>query len=171
METLPLIERSKLDDATRAYEYIFLFIEKYHELLSSDTTGLMQDEFTVEQNVLMAYNVFDNQVSNGGFIQLIENGFGPYVFDSPLSDHLRDWGLTKTSDLIDQARIIYQAKREILEREKSLEDFTRLYQEHRDFEPIESEYYAISDSEREVMKTYINRHIGDFARLMVSDIT
>lgn len=166
METLPLIEKSRLDAVTSASEYIFLFIEKYHELLSSDNTGLMQDEFTAEQNVLMAYNAFDTQVSNGGFIQLIENGFGSYIFDSPLSEHLSDWGLKKTANLIDQARTIYHAKKEILEREKSLEDFTKLYQEHREFEPIESEYYQISNSERELMKKYIESNVSDFARVI-----
>lgn len=166
METLPLIEKSELDAVLNAAEYINLFIEKYHQILSSDTTGLMQEEFTAEQNILMAFNVFDSQVSNGGFIQLIENGFGPYIFDSPLSDHLRDWGLNRTADIIDQAAVLYHGKREILEREKSLEEFTKLYREHPEFEPLESEYYTIADSERQLLKKYIEAQQDEFARIV-----
>jgi hypothetical protein len=165
METLPLIQKSELDAATDPVDYLYLFIEKYHQLISADTTGQIQNEFNAEQNVLMAYNLFDGQVCNGGFIQLIENGYGPYVFDSPLSEHLRDWGLAKTADLIDQARTFYLPKREILERKKTLAEFAKLYQEHPEFDPLDSEYYEIVDSERELIKEYIQEHLSDFARI------
>ena len=165
METLPLIPKSELDAAVDPADYIYLFIEKYHQLISADTTGQIQNEFNAEQNVLMAYNLFDGQVCNGGFIQLIENGYGPYVFDSPLSEHLRDWGLAKTADLIDQARTFYLPKREILERKKTLAEFAKLYQEHPEFEPLDDEYYKIVDSERELIKEHIQGHLSDFARI------
>jgi hypothetical protein len=148
-----------------ALALIILLAEKYYHLISSDTTGQIQQRMTAEQSVLLAYITMDNEVNNGGFIQLIENGFGSYIFDNHLSDYLREWGAADTADILDQARTIYLAKKNILEKEKTLEEFARLYQEHPDFEAIESRYYAIADTQRATIRDYISTHIALFDSL------
>ncbi|MCW3124813.1 MAG: hypothetical protein JWO03_471, partial [Bacteroidetes bacterium] len=99
------------------------------------------------------------------FIQLIENKYGGYIFYTPLSDLLREWGLVHTADIIDRARLIYEAKKNILEKEKTLEEFAKLYEEHKDFEPLENEFYEIIESERTRMNQYILAHIDRFAHV------
>ena len=163
---MPLITTEEIEaTGDDALAYIILFAEKYYALIAADTTGTVQQRMTAEQSVLLAYVTMDNEVNNGGFIQLIENGYGSYIFDNPLSDYLREWGAADTADILDQARTIYLAKKDILEKEKTLEEFARLYQEHPDFEPIESRYYAIADTQRAIIKGYIFNHLALFDRL------
>ena len=159
----PIIKKAALDAAVETSDYIQLFIGKYHELLSSDPTGQIQNQFTAEQNILMAFNILDGQVCKGGFIQLIENGYGSYIFDTPLSDYLRDWGASTTADVIDQAAILYYQKKDILEREKTLEEFVKMYQEHLEFEPLDDTFLQIIDRDREIIKDYIQRNLKAFA--------
>jgi hypothetical protein len=167
LNTLPAISTKELAAvADNAAEFIILFTGHYHKILSSHASGQAQGEFTTEQNILLAFDVLDGQVSNGGFIQLIENGYGAYVFDTPLSDHLRSWGLMQAADIIDKARILYEPKKEILEKEKTLAEFAKLYQEHPEFEPLDNEYYKIADAQREAMKSYILAHINSFAQIV-----
>jgi hypothetical protein len=166
-EVLPMIQKSEIDTlGNDPADYIYSFVEKYHQIIASDPSGQIQNQFTTEQNVLIAFDVLDIQISNGGFIQLIENSYGPYIFDTPLSDHLRDWGAAQIATIIDQARIIYQDKKTILERPKTLEEFVKLYKDHPDFEVLENQYYSIIDSERAVIKNYIVQHIDSFARIV-----
>jgi tRNA/tmRNA/rRNA uracil-C5-methylase (TrmA/RlmC/RlmD family) len=165
-DALPEIYRSELDDSQTPDVYIYHLIAKYHELLASDTTGHLQEHFTAEQNILLAFNVLDTQVSSGGFIQLIENGYGSYIFDTPLSHYLQDWGAVKIATIIEQAALIYRSKKDILEREKTLEEFAKLYQEHTDFEIPEQEFYQVINSEREIIVAYIRAHISHFAKLV-----
>ena len=145
--------------------FIFLFAEKYLALISADSTGRIQQRLSPEQTVLLAFVTMDNEVSNGGFIQLIENGYGSYIFNNPLSDYLRDWGATATALIIDLARDIYHDKKETLEKEKSLEEFAKMYQEHKEFEEIEQQYYAVIESERDIIKKYMEAHLERFTEL------
>ena len=167
LETLPAITKDELNAADHdALQYLFLFADKYSKLISASQDGAIQQQMTLEQNVLLAFVDMDNQISNGGFIQLIENGYGKFVFDTPLSAILNDWGSVKTASILDRARVIYHDKREILEREKTLEEFAKLYQEHPDFEDLEKEYYSVIDSERLVIKQYIETHMASFAKIV-----
>jgi hypothetical protein len=163
---VPVIEKHELDAVqNNAGKYLLLFIEKYFQVLSSDPTGQVQNKFTTEQNILLAFGVMDGEVCNGGFIQLIENGYGSYIFDSPLSDHLRLWGAVQIVSIIDEARSIYHQKKEILEREKTLEEFAKLYLEHKEFEPIEDQFNTVIDPERAIIKQYIKSNISLFAKV------
>ena len=131
--------------------------------MSSDPSGQILNEFTNDQNALLAYISMDNQVCNGGFIQLIENKYGSYIFDSPLTDYLNTWGAVKTAKILEDAKLIYHQKKPILEKEKTLEEFAKLYQEHPDFEELENQYYAEVHSERDIIKQYIQSNIVKFA--------
>jgi hypothetical protein len=166
MSALPLIYRQEIDAVgNNPHDFISLFISKYHELISADPSGQIQYEFNTEQNILLAFHTLDEQASSGGFIQLIENGYGAYIFDSPLSDHLRSWGAVQMASIIDQARVIYLQKKEILEREKTLEEFAKLYLEHREFETIEEHFNTVIDAERAIIKFYIESNISLFAKI------
>ena len=163
---MPLITSAEIETVGEdALPFIFLFAEKYLALISADPTGQIQQRMTAEQTVLLAFVTMDNEVTNGGFIQLIENGYGSYIFDNPLSDYLREWGAAATAMIIDLARDLYHDKKEILEKEKSLEEFARLYQEHKEFEDIEQQYYAVIDAERATIRKYMEAHLDRFAEL------
>jgi hypothetical protein len=161
--TIPLIDKHELDTLSdKPIEYISFLIGKYHMLMATDTSGQIQLQFTTEQNILLAFQIFVDQVSSGGFIQLIENGYGAYIFDNPLSKYLRQWGAVKIATILDQARIIYHNKKAILEKEKSLEEFAKLYQEHKDFELLEAEFSQSISLDTGIIAMYISRHIDRF---------
>ena len=148
-----------------ALPYIYLYAGKYLALIGSDTDGSIQQRLTPEQGVLLAFVTMDNEVANGGFIQLIENGYGSYIFESPLADYLRHWGAAAVANIIDLARDLYHDKKELLEQEKSLADFARLYQQHPEFDALEQQYYAVIDSERSAIRSYMEAHTERFGEL------
>ena len=165
---IPIVPRNELDLVKNdPYEYITLFTNKYFQIMHSDPTGQVLNKFTNDQNALLAFVIMDGQVCNGGFIQLIENKYGSYIFDSPLGEYLNNWGAIKIAKILDEARLIYHQKKAILEKEKTLEEFAKLYQEHPDFEELESQYYIEVDSEKEIIKNHIQSNLSMFA--MVTD--
>lgn len=164
MNTLPTINHQEIEAATDdPAALIYLLVTSYRALISADSSGQIQNQFSTEQNILMAFETFDGQVCNGGFIQLIENGYGSYIFDTPFSTYIREWGLVRSASLIDQASVLYEQKKETLEKEKTLAEFARLYQEHPEFDPLDKEFYDVIDGERELVKEYILLHIDRFA--------
>ena len=169
MENKGLLPEIKKEEVERvkndAWELIYLFGKKYYEIIEKNDEKITE-QFSEYQHTLMAYKYFDSEVCNGGFIQLIQNGYGDYIFNSSFSENLKSWGAEKASEIVEKAKIIYKKYRKELEEEKSNEKFSELYKKITEFEPLEDEYYKINDDETEKVKSYIETHLNNFAKII-----
>ena len=162
---LPVIPAATLADAASDDEYLHLVVEAYERLASPSTLLAKLDSFTNEAAVLLLFSTLKGQVENGGFIQLIQNGYGPAIFDSPLGPDLARWGASQTAELLDQARAIYQAHRAYLERPRALAEFLTLYKEFTQFELLENQFYDLAAGQTASVRAYAAQHLSQFARV------
>jgi hypothetical protein len=83
-------------------------IDAFVNLIANSIKEYAGNEITIEtfqklnssQITLWIYTIVHEEVMDGGFIQLIHNGFGPLVFDNPFAKALRLWDLKELSKLI-----------------------------------------------------------------------
>ena len=98
--------------------FLKVFIDKYLEVtggkINADTMPLLNGY----QHTLLGYHFFREEVMEGGFVQLIQNGYGPYIFDNPFAKAMRMFGAKEFSKLIYEAKKIYDAHRADLEKEQ-----------------------------------------------------
>lgn len=73
-------------------EFIQVFTDKYKEVIGGELTAETMPLLTGEQHSLLAYQIFRDEVMFGGFCQLIQNGYGGYIFDNPFAKVMRLWG-------------------------------------------------------------------------------
>ena len=96
------------------------------ELTAETMTRLSADEMT-----LLAYSILRNELLEGGFVQLIQNGYGPFIFLNPFAKAMRLWGLKEFSKWLYDARAVYEQTREALEQPTETdEEFMALYEQH-----------------------------------------
>ena len=107
--------------------FLRAFTDKYREALGGDPTAETISRLNGEQHSLLAYRIFRDEVTEGGFCQLIQNGYGVYIFDNPFARVMRLWGAERFSKLVYAAKKIYDAHREDLERERTDEEFMAMY--------------------------------------------
>jgi hypothetical protein len=153
------LAQAKADD----WDYLSVFLEAYRQ---SVRPKLLQDSLSSlsnEQCILLVYSDLYDQVTNGGFIQLIQNGYGRNLFDNPFAEDIAKWGATQLADLVAQANIIYKAHREYLERQRTIPEFSQLYQEFKEFGPLEDSFYTIIDGQTTIIRAYIAQHLHQFA--------
>ena len=99
---------------------------------------------------------------DGGFCQLIQNGYGPHIFDNPFAKAMRLWGLKDFSKMIYKAKEIYDEHKEDLTRERSDEEFMAMYELYPQFDDPE-DYFI--ENEEEITATiayYVDEHIEEF---------
>jgi hypothetical protein len=162
---LPEISKKDIENAKNdAWSFVYVFLDKYFEMIEKNTNVI--SEFNEYQHTLMAYMYLDSQVYNGGFIQLIQNGYGEYIFNSPFSENIKSWGAEKMAQIIDKAKEIYIKYQEELEEEKDVEGFCELYKKITDFEPLEDEYYKINDEETKKIEEYVEKNLNNFAKII-----
>ena len=71
--------------------FLRAFTDKYREALGGDPTAETISRLNGEQHSLLAYRIFRDEVTEGGFCQLIQNGYGVYIFDNPFARVMRLW--------------------------------------------------------------------------------
>jgi hypothetical protein len=163
-EILPEIKKEAIENAKNdTLDFIYLFADKHHEMIGINGEDIME-KFNEDQHTLLAYFYLDSEVCNGGFIQLIQNGYGGYIFNTPFSEYIKSWGAEKTAEIVEKAKIIYNKYSNELEEEKSIDEFSKLYKEITDFEPLDNEYYKINDESKKI-KAYIETHLDNFAKI------
>ena len=64
------------------------------------------------QNTLLAYATLRDEVMEGGFVQLVQNGYGPYIFMNPFAKAVRMMGVPRLAALVNKAGKLYRANRE-----------------------------------------------------------
>lgn len=128
--TLPIVPAAELGHTEADdWEYLFVLLDAYAQLAQPALLRNALGSFSDEQCILILYSDLCGQVNNGGFIQLIQNGYGPNLFNNPFAEDLARWGATQLADLVVQARAIYHAHQRYLERERPLTEFSQLYKE------------------------------------------
>lgn len=86
-------------------------------------------ELTLDEHCLLAYRYLRDEVMEGGFIQLIQNGYGAYVLQGPFPMLLKkEWGLKDFGKFLYNVSHEYKAHKDELEADKTEEEFMAQYE-------------------------------------------
>ena len=154
------IQASQLAKAQTNLDYLQLILEKYNQLWA-DAPHQLIENFSEEQISFLMYGILHNQVSNGGFIQLVHNGFANYIFDSPLIASLKDWGAINLAEFLTRiSNDCLMVSSKLNSSDKTLETLSNSYLMYPEFEAYDKEFYS-NDGAMEI-KNYIYNHLRDF---------
>lgn len=85
--------------------FLKVFIDKYLEVTGGVVNAETMPLLNGYQHSLLGYHFLREEINEGGFVQLIQNGFGPYIFDNPFAKAMRQFGAKEF------AKLIYSAKK------------------------------------------------------------
>lgn len=146
--------------------FLRVFTDAYRAALGGEPAAGNMDCLTAPQHTLLAYTVLRDELMDGGFCQLIQNGYGPYIFHNPLARALKQWGLNALSRLLYDARAIYDAHREDLERERTDDEFMAMYEQYPDFDELEDDFIEHEEEWTAQVAAYVDGHLEEFARVV-----
>lgn len=146
--------------------FLKVFIDKYLEV-----TGGVINEKTMPllngyQHTLLGYHFFREEVMEGGFVQLIQNGYGPYIFDNPFAKAVRLFGAKDFSKLIYEAKKIYDAHRADLEKDCTEDEFMAMYEQYEAFDDLEEKYMEDEELITAQIASYVDEHLDSFAAIV-----
>ena len=127
-------------------------------VINADTMTLLNGH----QHTLLAYRYFCEEVKNGGFVQLIQNGYGTYIFRNPFAKSLKLFGAETLGKLVYKAQEIYFDHAEELEKETTEEQFLSMYVDFEEFDAIEESFYAIEEEQTALISNYVKENLDLF---------
>ena len=120
-------------------------------------------EINVQQITLLAYHILRDEVMDGGFVQLIHNGYGPFIFKNPFDKAIRAWGLADLCSLIRKVHKLYNRFYEEIERECSDEEFMAMFEQMPEFDEFDDRFVENEEEWTALVARYVDEHIGQFA--------
>ena len=146
--------------------FIQVFTDTYKEVIGGGLTAETMPLLTGEQHSLLAYQIFRDELMEGGFCQLIQNGYGGYIFATPFGKVMRLWGVGDLSKLVYAAKKIYDAHREDLERERTDDEFMAMYEQYEAFDELEDEFLEKEEEYTALVASYVDEHLDLFAKII-----
>ena len=146
--------------------FLNVFIEKYLNEVGENLGPDNMDKLNGYQHSLLAFHFFCTELREGGFVQLIQNGYGGYIFDNPFAKSLRMFGAEELSKIVYKAKKIYDANRKELEKETTEEEFMAMYERFEAFDELEEMFFEIEEQEIEKIGHYVDENIKLFAEVI-----
>lgn len=83
-----------------------------------------------EQHSVLCYRYVLDEVMEGGFIQLIMNGYAPYVLEGPFPMVVKkEWGMKDFSKLLYEVKKEYHKHQEELSKDMDEDEFMAMYEQ------------------------------------------
>jgi len=79
--------------------------------LTNDNIG----DLNADQITLLAYHFLHEEVMDGGFVQLIHNGYGAFIYLNPTDKAFREWGIPELYRLINKSHRYYSMYHETID--------------------------------------------------------
>ena len=146
-------------------EFLQVFIDAYLDALGGNLNAENMHLLNGHQHTLLAFHFLREEVMHGGFVQLIQNGYGSYIFDNPTAKALKQMGASELAKIIYKAREIYDANRAELERETTEEEFTAMYVDFEQFDELEERFFEIEEEQTAIIARYVDDNIAEFGEV------
>lgn len=143
--------------------FVGAFVQAIKETIGGELTAETLDELNSDQITLLAWDVLHEEVMDGGFVQLIHNGYGPFIFKNPFAKAVKLWGMRELSKLVYDAHTLYVKYHEPLEKDCTDDEFMALFEQFPEFDDMDDEFVEKEEAWTEQIARYIDENIDRFA--------
>ena len=143
--------------------FLNVFVKATYDAIGGELTAETMQELNADQITLLAWSILHEEVMDGGFVQLIHNGYGPFIFKNPLAKALKLWDMKELSKLIYEAHTLWLKHREEIEKDCTDEEFMGLFEQFPDFDDLDDQFVEHEEEWTEDIAHYVDDHLDRFA--------
>jgi len=145
--------------------FVKVFVEAIREAIGGELTQETMAQLTADQVTLLAWDTLHDEVMDGGFVQLIHNGYGPFIFKNPFAKAIKLWGLRDLSKLIYDAHTLWLKHRDVIERDLTDDEFMALFEQLPEFDDLDDKFVENEEEWTSMIAHYIDEHIENFVSI------
>ena len=146
--------------------FVDVFYQHILDSIGGELNAQSMQLLKPDQITLLAYIIFRNEVMDGGFIQLIHNGYGPFIFLNPFAKAMRLWGAKDFCNLIYKGRKLFVQYGDEIQQDYSEEEFMALFERYPDFDDLDDSFVEMEEEVTEIVARYIDEHLESFAEIL-----
>ncbi len=146
-------------------EYIQVFENAIRSEIGGELTAENMALLNADQITLLAYVILRDEVMDGGFVQLIHNGYGAFIFNNPFSKVMRKWGIDELAKLINKAHKSFSHYHDEIEKECTDDEFMAMFERFPEFDDLDDDFVENEEEWTSKVAFYIDEHIDSFASI------
>ena len=145
--------------------FLHVFVKAIYEAIGGELTTETMAELNSDQITLLAWDMLHAEVMDGGFVQLIHNGLGPFIFKNPFAKAIRLWGLRDLSKMIYEVHTLWLKYREDIEQDCTDEEFMALFERFPEFDEYDDQFVESEEQWTDDIAHYIDDNLEKFATI------
>lgn len=143
--------------------FVRVFVDAIRQQIGELTAETMA-ELNSDQITLLAWDILHEEVMDGGFVQLIHNGYGPFIFKNPFAKALAQmWGMDELSKIIKKTHKLYSKFGKDIEADCTDEEFMALFEQYPQFDDYDDLFVENEEQYTGQVARYIDDNIEKFA--------
>lgn len=146
--------------------FLQMFVKAIYDTIGGTLTAETMGELNTDQLTLLAWDTLHQEVMDGGFVQLIHNGYGPFIFKNPLAKVLRLWDMRDASNLIYAAHTLWLKHKDEIEKDCTDEEFMALFEQFPDFDDLDDQFVEKEEEWTADIAHYVDDHLERFAKII-----
>lgn len=144
--------------------FVGAFVTAIKEAIGGELTSETMSELNSDQITLLAWDVLHEEVMDGGFVQLIHNGYGTFIFKNPFAKALNKmWHMRELSKMIYDVHTLWLENHEAIEQDCTDDEFMALYERFPQFDDYDDSFIENEEQWIEQIAHYVDEHIENFA--------
>lgn len=146
--------------------FVGVFVKAIRDAIGGELTSETLQQLNSDQITLLAWDILHEEVMDGGFVQLIHNGYGPFIFKNPFAKALNKlWGMRELSKMIYDAHTLYIKYGAEIEKDCTDEEFMALFEKYSEFDDFDDNFVEQEEAWTEQIARYIDENIDKFAKI------
>ena len=143
--------------------FLGVFVKAIYEAVDGELTAESMQELNADQITLLAWDILHQEVMDGGFVQLIHNGYGTFIFKNPFAKAVKLWGMRELSKLIYDAHTLWLKHRETIEKDCTEDEFMALFEQFPEFDDLDDTFVENEEVWTADIAHYVDDHLERFA--------
>ena len=145
--------------------FVGVFVKAIREAIGHALTAETMAQLNADQITLLAWDTLHEEVMDGGFVQLIHNGYGPFIFKNPFAKAVKLGGLRELSKLVYEAHTLWLKHRDVIERELNEEEFMALFEQLPEFDDLDDQFVENEEEWTDDIAHFIDDNLDKFAKI------
>lgn len=143
--------------------FVDVFVKHTLDLVGGELTAETMPRLSADQITLLGYTILRDEVMNGGYIQLIHNGYGGFIFMNPFARAMKEWGLVELARHIRKVIPLYKKYRDRIEIDCDDDQFMALFEQMPEFDDFDDDFVVNEEQWTAQIAYYLDEHIDQFA--------
>ncbi len=146
-------------------EFIRVIVDAIYEAIGGELTAEIMNLLNVDQITLLTYVTLRDEIMDGGFVQLIYNGWGHFIFNNPFDKVVRNWGIPKLCSVVRHAHKLYTKYHAEIECECNDDEFMALFERFSEFDDLDDNFVEYEEEFTSAIAHYVDSHLENFGEI------